>query len=602
MQAVLFLSLLAQWTPIGPWGGPAGYLSVDVQRPDRAIACSRNGNVFLSNDAGNIWRRLPFPRVPGASIEVLKIHPKRPDLFLAGVSDETGQHAGLYSSVDEGKTWTRSKSLGNEAVFSLTFFPANSAIVAAGSRRGVFRSEDFGATWKAITAEGQDAPRPVMSMAFDPADASILYAGTTHLPWKTEDGGASWKSIHQGMLDDSDVFSIHVHAKNAQRVYASACSGIYFSDAQGEPWKKAQGIPGTDRRTHVIVSDPEYPNLLLAGTTAGLWKSADAGVNWRKLNDYVIRSLEYSPHDSRVLYMATADRGLMKSTTAGIDFREINNGFTGRPMQRLLFSADGLVALALMTDGSTGVFQSSIRGGPWKFTGSGINDAVLLQGSLYARSSKGLLRQSEKSQWIRTAFPAEADVLSIEAGGILWAGTRQGLWKSLNGTAWTPVTLPEKNAAVYEIVARGKSALLRTGKGWWLSTDSGSQWTPVSAPGTGRIFDTALHPRDVRVIFCATSTGLMKSTDRGRTWVRLTEGLPEGFFSAVSSNPDRSGYWYTAQLGRVFRSSNDGVTWKELPGGMGDILVKRLYAVGERPEALFALTDGQGIIEKRLEP
>ena len=76
-----------------------------------------------------------------------------------------------------------------------------------------------------------------------PVDPQVIYAGTWHLPWKTTDGGAHWKNMKQGIIDDSDVFSIMVDPKQPQVVYASACSGIYKSeDARREVYRRCRGF------------------------------------------------------------------------------------------------------------------------------------------------------------------------------------------------------------------------------------------------------------------------------------------------------------------------------------------------------------------------
>ena len=67
------------------------------------------------------------------------------------------------------------------------------------------------------------------SLAIDPLDPNVVYAGTWHLPWKTTDGGKNWQSIKEGIIDDSDVFSIIIDPANPNLVFASACSGIYKS-------------------------------------------------------------------------------------------------------------------------------------------------------------------------------------------------------------------------------------------------------------------------------------------------------------------------------------------------------------------------------------
>ena len=69
----------------------------------------------------------------------------------------------------------------------------------------------------------------VESLAVDPANPDIVYAGTWHLPWKTTDGGKNWHNIKQGMIDDSDVFSIILDPEKPSTIFLSACSGIYKS-------------------------------------------------------------------------------------------------------------------------------------------------------------------------------------------------------------------------------------------------------------------------------------------------------------------------------------------------------------------------------------
>ena len=85
-----------------------------------------------------------------------------------------------------------------------------------------------------ISPAGSQELHEVESVAIDPANPQIIYAGTWHLPWKTTDGGEHWTNIKQGVIDDSDVFSIIVDPKDRSVVYASACSGIYKSQTGRE--------------------------------------------------------------------------------------------------------------------------------------------------------------------------------------------------------------------------------------------------------------------------------------------------------------------------------------------------------------------------------
>ncbi len=113
----------------------------------------------------------------------------------------------------------------------------------AGTLEGVFRSRDGGATWAQISPPGSHEIHEIESLAVDPDNADIVYAGTWHLPWKTTDGGKTWHNIKQGLIVDSDVFSIIVDPEHPHTVYLSACSGIYKSENAGALFRKIQGIP-----------------------------------------------------------------------------------------------------------------------------------------------------------------------------------------------------------------------------------------------------------------------------------------------------------------------------------------------------------------------
>ena len=94
----------------------------------------------------------------------------------------------------------------------------------------MYRCEDGALTWRRISPEDHAEIKNIESIAIDPKNPDVVYAGTWHLPWKTDDGGKNWHSIKQGVIDDSDVFSMIVDFSNPSNVFASACSGIYKSE------------------------------------------------------------------------------------------------------------------------------------------------------------------------------------------------------------------------------------------------------------------------------------------------------------------------------------------------------------------------------------
>src|SRR5438477_12458047 len=260
------------WVPVGAPGGNVRALAPDPHNPQRTYLGTADGILYRSDDGGVSWQR-PSPGFPlrGCSLDEIVVDPR--GTVFVGYWEIRGQGGGVARSSDEGGTFTVLKGIAGESVRALALAPSKPATLAAGTLTGVFLSRDGGQTWKRITPEGHPDLRNVESLAFDSADAGVLYAGTWHLAWKTADQGVSWAPVHRGMIDDSDVMTMTVDARQPGTVYATACSGVYRSTNDGALWAKLRGIPYSSRRTRAFTLGAADPNLLVAGTTEGLWIS-----------------------------------------------------------------------------------------------------------------------------------------------------------------------------------------------------------------------------------------------------------------------------------------------------------------------------------------
>ncbi|MFP5355902.1 MAG: hypothetical protein ACLGIK_12260, partial [Gemmatimonadota bacterium] len=134
-------------------------------------------------------------------------------------------------------------------------------------------------------------------------------------------------------------------------------------------------------------------------------------------------------------------------------------------------------------------------------------------------------------------------------------------------------------------------------RGLYKSTDGGKSWTLVLAKDedTGAV-DVAIDPADPNIVYAALyqrrrapfgfvgggpGSGLYKSTDAGRTWRRVTSGLPEGavgrigisiyrkdprvvYISLEQGERYTSSISYAKRSGGVFRSEDKGETWRHM--------------------------------------
>ena len=70
----------------------------------------------------------------------------------------------------------------------------------------------------------------------------------------------------------------------------------------------------------------------------------------------------------------------------------------------------------------------------------------------------------------------------------------------------------------------------------------------------------AVDPENPRVMYVATRDGLFKTTDAGRTWKSVGQGLTN--LTALAVNPKRPTEVYvSATDGAIFRSTDGGTIW-----------------------------------------
>src|SRR5262249_40662121 len=210
-------------------------LAYDPGNPDRILLGTSAGQVYVSNDKGNTWSR--FARIGKGNDYVLDniiFDPSRPGVIYVAAWTLESEGGALFRTTDNGKTWQPIKEMEGKSIRALAMAASDPKTLVVGALDGVFRSRDGAETWERISPERHAEIKNIESLAIDPKNPDVVYVGTWHLPWKTTDGGHTWSHMKNGIIDDSDVFSIIVDPRVPTTVYLSACSGIYKSDNSGD--------------------------------------------------------------------------------------------------------------------------------------------------------------------------------------------------------------------------------------------------------------------------------------------------------------------------------------------------------------------------------
>jgi hypothetical protein len=561
-----------EWTSAGPEGGIPLTLAIDPRMPEVIYAGTLAGGAFKSTTAATFWTPVNTG-LPTSSIRAIFVDPQTSTiLYLANAG------AGVFKSTDGGASWG----------------PANSGLPFPSS----------GELANALVA--------------DPQTSTSVYLGTISAQltagriFKTSDGGLSWS---ERLSTDAIITSLAIDRHTPAIVYASTYgNGVFKSVNAGGTWTQINsGLADFGVFTYVVAVDPVTPTTLYAGSGGGVFKSTDGGTSWSASSTGItfptVDAIAIDPRTPTTVYAGTytGTAGVFKSTNGGASWSPINNGLT--KLSILSLSINPLVPAILYagTEGG-GVFKTVDAGVTWAphnaaFTGADV---------------RGLAVSSAGSG-------AGADA----AGGVVYAGTAGGMFKSDSGGArWVisnsgitdtfinAVSVdPASPSTVYAGTSQSSVSFMLAGLhigtgGVFKSTDGGTTWAEkrrANAPVTS----VAIDPKTPGTVYAGAGfEGVLQSTDGGASWRPTNAGLPfpgeADFVLALAIDPQSPLTLYagtgtatmgtfTPPAGQVFKSTNGGQSWGESLATSA--AVKALAVDPANPTTLYAGTFGRGVFK-----
>ncbi len=231
-----------------------------------------------------------------------------------------------------------------------------------------------------------------------------------------------------------------------------------------------------------------------------------------------------------------------------------------------------------------------------------------------------------------------ADIAVVESNpSIFYVGTATGgVWKTVNhGTTWTPIFENQSTSSIGDVtlapsnpnivwVGTGEPQNRQSspwGNGVYKSTDAGRTWEHMGLTDTHHISRLAIHPRNPDIVYVAAvghlwganpERGIFKTSDGGETWEHvlfldentgaidlvMDPGDPQTLFAAMYQRR-RTGFGFNGggPGSGIYRTTDGGVSWKELTDGLPTVDKGRIGLAIDKPQ-IFA--HGRGTTRCRI--
>ncbi|MFZ2299611.1 MAG: YCF48-related protein [Candidatus Moraniibacteriota bacterium] len=313
----------------------------------------------------------------------------------------------------------------------------------ATSGGSVWKSFDAGETFvpKVTVSETQRiSTADVVSLVFDPRDAQVIYIGTRENGiFKTSDGAEHWEQL---VFPPIKTYGLALDQQNGDRLYASGVyagiAKIYRSDDAGKNWTEIYTEPGEGTVITALVSHPDVPLVLYAGTSAGVViKSTNGGETWKNVlaADGPVTKALFHKGSPDLVTLLVLDQGVAVSADGGTtwnkyaagDFLTANEGRVS--LQNITtITADPNAVNTLYAGAQNGLFRSTDGGQSWQAI-----DIIESSRAFPVRAvAVNPLNPSEIVYAAGNAFYKSVD------GGMKWATTQLEIDRGVNIIEYDP--------------------------------------------------------------------------------------------------------------------------------------------------------------------
>ena len=598
-----------------------GKIAVDPKNPDvvfvaaigHLYAANPDRGLFRSRDGGRTWQKVLYKDENVGAVEV-----------VIDQSDARVVYAGLWNT--RRPPW-------------FTYAPTN------GPGGGVYKSTDAGSTWQQLTAGLPPTGIGRTGIAVAPSNPRRVYAvvdclvpdpnappppppapqapGRPAPPppgqggvFRSDDAGATWRRVgsDQALWGRGWYFEkIAVDPKDADIVYVPNVA-VNRSRDGGQTWDVIRGSPGGDDYHQVWIS-PDNPNILIVASDQGTIITRNArtadprDMTWSSWLNQPTAQVYHASVDYRFPYWvvgAQQDSGAVAVRSRG-KFAQISQ----RDWEPI--GAAGESGYAMGDPLHPGIIYGG-EGSRWDLeTNLSVPNTSAPKGT-----------ETDRADWTQPLVLSPADphalyyasqfLFKTSDGGRTWTQISKDLTRpnpgippNLDATAAAATDRNGKRGVIYAVAPsalRAPMIWIGTDDGLiHVTTDDGATWrdvTPAAITAWSRITSVEASHFDANTAYASVDRHqlqdfapyIYRTRDQGRSWQRITTGLPDGVYvHVVKGDLQRRGLLFAGTERGAFVSFDDGDHWQPLQRNLPVTSVRDFVVYGND---LIVATHGRG--------
>jgi len=517
--------------------------------------------VYKSIDGGETWTRILFANENAGAVDLI-IDPNNPRILYASTWNvrrtpyslsSGGEGSALWKSTDSGETWEEiSKNIGfptdTLGIIGVTVSPLNSdrvwAMVENKDKGGLYRSDDGGETWKQVNSDRNLRQRAwyYTRVYADTEDVNTVYVLNVRYH-KSTDGGKTFSTHNAPHGDHHDLW---IAPENPNRMIIGDDGGAQVTYDGGKTWSTYYNQPTS--QFYRVTTDDSFPyriyvaqqdnSTLRIPHRTESWNIDED--DWESTAGGESAHIAIDPLNNDIVYGGSYDGFLTRynhktGTVRSISVWPDNPMGHGAEDMKYRFQWNFPIFFSkhnpkVLYTASNHLHKTTNEGESWELISPDLtrNDASKLG------SSGGPITQDNTSvEYYCTIFAAAESPITE---GLLWTGSDDGL-----------VHLSRDG-----------------GKTWSNVTPKGMpEWMMINSIEPSRFDEGTCYIAGTKYKTGDFTPYLYKTSDYGKTWKKITNGIPSEHFTRVLREDDtQKGLLYAGTETGMYVSFNDGETWQ----------------------------------------